>query len=948
LQSHVDLRGEDERLRAALSGRRLVAEVTCEHADVERLRDALLVNVDHAWDYPSVAAIVTVGIGVHSYKSGDYWDSFPQLDVRRRQSWGERFEAFLSGHSTLETFAFLRKERAHRFVAPILAHGGVPRSCLGDLFGVLTSHCSPDQPGSEALDHIQAAKGALTCVSRPVERFIRHGGEVAEELVARLLALWEARDAGDTSARLGLPSHLVDDFDVWYRVASPSRDKQRRRFPSPTVHLDPCAMAIALRLPRCCDHRDAGRVWRALGQEWITDRESVIPLRAAAPAWKVDCGRRSFEFEASSDLSRALFFDPETGTLIRDPAKRRLPPQVWVVHQTGVTLLPHPVHREDLLPWRGFEISVLDLSANTCLLVGEQSFEVRRPFFETRDDEGIVPNVTGTSGLPVRRALPMIQWEGMANLDLVVDGKNRGNIDLTCGELTQLFDDPGQYDLHLRGPLGQNLELRYLFVPGLGVDAKPAMWLPESTVAQWQIHAPGALVSRENEPGTAFTTARPELQVDLTYPTTQLRLLCSVPRLEWCIAMGAVGPELSWTSHAQVIGVPELMESQAPLLECRVPTVGRDADVTLESKSGERLKPRPWRSRVESIWRFDLREARDLVMASGAPAGFTLVVRAQGVGHFLGKVLEVRPEWDMQCLSASWKHRDGSHRITIRWHEHGQPVCGRWLEVLPAWQPWAACILRRELAVDETALVELAVPEKQLRPGRYVVRAFHAPWGLADPGSMKQLQQVFVDVFPEVWPQLFAPEDSAVTVQTYLEALLAHCHNRERVRRPPRAPLCLRPVDILWFLDWFERSGAIEVAKIPRDGSGALTIFLSNPEATAQAMSGIKQAPESWRGIMPPLDILSLEPNEADCKFLVDLVLNDLRLGDHHCCASLSRPLQEWHRGLRKGVKSLPRRPRADEVIFLCERFGILRNRCRDAQEIYEALKGKYMSLEAV
>lgn len=950
----VDLRAEDLRLRAELMGRRLICEVSLDRTEFEGLRDEILSEPDNAWQFPYVAAVVTVGIGIYSYESGDYWDAFPQIEVGHRQRWGENFERFLATHPTLETFGFLREERAHRFVAPILGHGGVPCSCLDDLFSALMSNCCADQSGTEALDCLSTDSRMLTGVSQPARRFITYGGEVAEDLISRLLALWDARENNDSDATFGLPIHILEAFDAWFPNALHGGRQTRQRFPSPTIQLDPGTMAITLRLPRCDSVRGAGQTWRSLDTEWPSDRDSSVALRKPAPGWRVECGRRSFEFPGLSATSRYLLFDPPTGLLIREPAKRRLPVQVWALHDVAVKTDPPPVHQEDFLPWQGVVFSVFDLTGMAHLSVGERLFEVRRPFFSISDEVGLVESATGPGGVPVLSSSPRIFWEGTANLDLTLNGSHLGNIDLRCEELPTLLSEPGDCTLFLRGPLGQNLAYRYLLVPGLSVSACPRTKLPGQEVTEWKVKAPSALFAWGEERGTTFRTSLPALDLEVEYPSLgsrpalRLHLRCEVPRLEWCVSVVSADSQLRWTSEPALIGMPELSKSMTPLLACRLPAGLQDCDVALVTDSGQTIRPRAWRFRQERLSRFDLREARDLVLATGAPQRLNLVVFSNGRTIFHGRALEVRPDWDLREITASWSRRQDLQILRVQWVESGVAVTGRWIEILPAWRPWDQCILRRELAPTETGLVELRLRKDDLPPGRYAIRAIHAPWGLEDLKSIKQQEQRLVDVYPEIWPDVFSQRQKAGSVASYLETLLAHWHNHERVRCPPSPPSGLSPTEVLWFLDGYERATSIERPRIPRDGSGSLNIFLANPHATATAVSGIATLPQCWLAIMPSIEIITLVPNDADRRFLVDLVLNDLGLGDHHFRGALSQPLKEWHMGVCGSSRRNASQPRVDEVLFLCERFEILRDRSADSQAIYAELKAKYMSREAV
>jgi len=124
----MDAVAEEERFKSELSGRRLICEAQFDRSDIDRLRSYLLPLNRGAWKFPTLAAILTTGTGIYYYDAGDFWNGFQNLHTpAERAWWGEQFEIFNLFHDSLETFHHLG---GHRFVAPILAHGGVPQTCL--------------------------------------------------------------------------------------------------------------------------------------------------------------------------------------------------------------------------------------------------------------------------------------------------------------------------------------------------------------------------------------------------------------------------------------------------------------------------------------------------------------------------------------------------------------------------------------------------------------------------------------------------------------------------------------------------------------------------------------------------------------------------------------------------------------------------------------------------
>ena len=84
--------------------------------------------------YPVSLASFLVWTGVYGYKEGDYWTAVEEKvglkDINWQQKWGKFFLNFLIEHH-METFNI---ETTHKYVTPILLHGGIPNSCLDEYF----------------------------------------------------------------------------------------------------------------------------------------------------------------------------------------------------------------------------------------------------------------------------------------------------------------------------------------------------------------------------------------------------------------------------------------------------------------------------------------------------------------------------------------------------------------------------------------------------------------------------------------------------------------------------------------------------------------------------------------------------------------------------------------------------------------------------------------------
>src|SRR3990172_5910591 len=169
----MDLSAEESVRAKQLNGKRLLCELPFGQEDIEQLRQVLLPKGTQAWSYPTLASMMTVGIGVYYYNRGDFWSEFPGLDSPvDRTGWGQKFEDFIAKHDSLETFRSVKDEGGHRYVGPMLAHGGIPQTCLSDFFSLLTRYGDREQSGQDLIDDLKQSPAKFAQADRPVQRFL--------------------------------------------------------------------------------------------------------------------------------------------------------------------------------------------------------------------------------------------------------------------------------------------------------------------------------------------------------------------------------------------------------------------------------------------------------------------------------------------------------------------------------------------------------------------------------------------------------------------------------------------------------------------------------------------------------------------------------------------------------------------------------------------------------
>ena len=929
----------ENKLSSELQGKRLICEAEFNEEEVKGWLETIIFEGIDSWiTHPALSAVITTATGIYEYKGGDFWTAFSEFfPTINKTEWGRRFNKFIRNHDTLESFQDLQ---GHKYVARILAHGGIPRYCLPDFFHLLVSLGDPEQPGPEFIENIRHEK-SLKHVDKPVRRFLSHGGEVAEEFVTRCLALWLASEKGGSGTH-GLPKRVADAFSEWYRE-NPPNPRSGQRFPKPQVRISPQNLWVYLYLPRCDNHPeiDQNTCWEAIGKKWAVSREHHVPL-SLNNKWVIKCNGREVVLKGINDSEPVMFFDPDNGKVIPDLRVRQLPENLWAVLEKSLIVKPVPVIKERVPGWQDHDFIVLDLAEHLYVKIGEKSYAVRRPFFHISHDP-TVKGVTGANNLPVYYQSPNIDWKGKANFSLIQDGKNTGNIDIRSDQLKIWFDKPGAYEFHLRGPIGHNIHKKFVMIPNLNLDIRPPIMGPDTHSLECNVTADqveicdleGRAPPFQGHYCSSFT-------FKVLRDGIEEELVTTVPRLQWR-ALTAVKEE-PWRNEPITLSIHELETAEHPRLVCKIDPMTIDMSVTLDAEDDPTNTPNVPQNqqyssdRKQNFWSFDLRTVCDQIRQSGKSEKFKISVRAtDGAVLYDSIILTVRPEWDLQDFRAELNKTTSS--IRVGWKETGPAISGRWLILIPLWRPWESPVQKHELSATETWLFEW--PSKNIRPGRYIVRAVHAPWGHDNWFEAEYLCQKILDIKMGALSATFECENnSEKTIETYCEHLLAHWYIPEEVKKAPDPPLKLTHKQIVDFLGFLQLAKSVEWLRNPIDGSSP-SIFHMNSRATTEAVEGMEELPDIGSVVLSAYEIISLDLGERDKKFVEDIVYNYTELDKSPKAVRtvknknkrkyLSEPMQEWHRNLST------EKPPLGGIFFLCEKFDLCTKGV--SQTIYKKLK---------
>jgi hypothetical protein len=430
-------------------------------------------------DYPCAFAVFLVAQGIYGYQGGDYWSEVIEVTGLSKQHKSEMGRAFESVLEDLGLPMFYDIRRAgHRYVSPILAHGGIPNYCLPDFFRNMLQPSVrrvryADMSAAELIDEWGLQSRARYFTDKPVMRFLVYGGPVAEDFVRRCREMaWEALESGivPDAEEIGLPGRVVRAYRKW--LAEQSVEQMRResadqwRLRKPSVLVDPWGEGLVLDLPpqqvpatqadaRVSwqvtagekDHRVPVRV-RRIGFDLKTEAESIA-LSQPAGLYEVSLlvngkTRRSWRFQGVDDERPLLAFDLERFQLLSWqhslPARRGLGllfPFQHDLHVEGDARLMEELPR---MPWgwSSYRGQVWDLSRATKLRLSEdgepglivalqRDISAQRPYlsggrpFSPGRAHGRAPFYVGSPPrihipLPGRRSLD----EELANWRLVV------------------------------------------------------------------------------------------------------------------------------------------------------------------------------------------------------------------------------------------------------------------------------------------------------------------------------------------------------------------------------------------------------------------------------------------------------------------------------------------------------------------------------------------------
>jgi hypothetical protein len=762
----------EREIRTGLAGARLVFELGIDRTRYETVRETVerLARAGRRPDdlrrsHPALYVTYLVFTGVYRYQSGTFWTEVPDGIAGPNLDPGRAFYRALRALN-LETFdRIVDEEHGHPWLTRILAHGGIPISCLEPFLELLAREVAAGAPdAADLLSAWRTQHTRLTVLHQPTRRFLLYGGETAVDLLDRCIEVMRTR-AGDgalpNASEAGLPQFFLDAFakvgpDVLRHAARPARI----RVPRPAVTLDPYSgLGPSAWLPPVPDEFTHGS-WRVDDGQQITRSQAsavlgtavrLVPARSYEIEFLGEQGEhRRFSFEGIERLP-ALLLNPETEQLVRDPVVLALD-DVWTLSPPGISIRgrstanqPVALREVQELPdpsgaWSGWQLHHYDVADVGALELMQQdkviaSIPVAPPRLRPHLDGALVDGITTADGAEVYASPPRIRIPILVGVD-----DPTWTVRLRCGDVVEKFiAEPdaeglidlaelaprGRFSITVRGPLGSDLAATFVVVPGLEVRRPKGVVRPEHGAVEISARTDSASVSG-GDPGI-WTAVSIEDDATIARFTVRghgmdtIELHAHVARLVWSIVHDTK-PAVSPAAQVLRIGAEEFDDQLADIITVRTGIPGTELALELHGAAGLlRESSAVLAAGKEGRWSFDLGPFSDPIRRSSeGRLALRLLVNGWPV-----HVADIVARVEITRWSVTTRIADEFVEAVVSFAQE-RPVSGRIGRLWPQHRPWEHPI---ETPIADGATDVRFAGYEQLTPGPYLAEiAIADPW----------------------------------------------------------------------------------------------------------------------------------------------------------------------------------------------------------------------------
>lgn len=388
--------------------------------------------------YELIFALLLVKIGQQEYAARKYWDGFK----KHIKKLDPNFSITEIGNKFLEIIGKFRlrstEEKALKYVAPILLHGGIPSERLANFFAFLQNEIQSGiyHPGA-ALTQIWCADHPLfERLDKPIQRFLKVE-IVASDFVERCAWLLETKNPDDWDFT-GLPDAVIEQYKKWLL------DKSQQKTGTGRLVSKRSETTLYLELDQYGLREQQGETWQ--------------PFSPTCP----------------------LIFEPLNENWGRQWKANELPAHEWWFLLPANIQLPleHPNQRcltlENIPKLPEWRCEVWQLAANTQLMLGNRKLTVTDPQSVRFELKTAGQFWVSTNGQPVYAERPVLHipkktktysadWrvrlvKRFGSMGDPIYNKRLNEFENPDDILTELLPENvlGEYELSLWGPSGRH------------------------------------------------------------------------------------------------------------------------------------------------------------------------------------------------------------------------------------------------------------------------------------------------------------------------------------------------------------------------------------------------------------------------------------------------------------------------------------------------------------
>lgn len=627
----------DEEFRQArrLEQVSLFAELNLDYDEIVRTRDLLgqvirqhrpQMGTSRLIDkFPALTLTTLIGHAGLDYEQGKYWESFwDELDLEREQEFENLLRARLP--------VFLRKfgmrqfpELGTQYVQMMAVHAGVPVHCLDDLVDIIEQHIAQgrDPSGAAVFEWLTepGLEYRMNHLDVPVRNFLQHGGEVAVDIVDRIIEFADytrehpdfANDMALDTATTGLPSLLLEALiRRWSQrpfgasAVAAARSVRARR---PVLAYSRTDDQIVVEVPYLPEFADvawlvsfdgettsvhARRGWGLAAGETQPPTPVPVPRRVREVVLRHEGSGQHYRIALVDKADPLLLFDEQGRHLSRHVALPR--GEVIAVHPARANL--HDAHTGTALDyiteatpvgWRDWVARVYDLTdTDTVALRDDERSGPARQVRRTGSARLVLPDavdgVFTRSGLPVYSERPAVDLPAHAvePVDWRVRVRRTGTVDWLADDIWESDTEPvwldpfegvdpgllGMFDVVISGPLGQDIRHSLFIAEGLVVDHADEFRVPiPAGLAPTRSTVSGAPPLRIDRSEIQFGATDRESLFAISSGLVAERLMVRPPGVE--LRVDPIGEAARWRTVAPVLTVDDLAEYM--MVAARVP-----------------------------------------------------------------------------------------------------------------------------------------------------------------------------------------------------------------------------------------------------------------------------------------------------------------------------------------------------------------------------------------